>query len=343
MSFPAYRAKFDDKQADIEYRTASFGRNLARIQEEVWAGILNYLREFDRITNAKARRILLKETRANMNLATRTFETVQRILREEGYYREVSRFVRGYDDLVGVMGEAFEEMNLGLSFTTKDMDAMRLLKEQDIVVFRSIGADLSRRVNRNLFQSVMVSRSVGDVTRSIRSLVVGTDEERGLLDRHAATWADTALKSFDRQMTYRAGESAGLEYYAYLGPLDRRTRRFCAYHVGLTFHKSQIEQMDNGQIGPVMQYCGGYRCRHSLVPVAMEFGPQLRASAIPASQKSSTLKEGKKRSIVVFRSRKERVLLSKPQRTYLSESDRIPETYKGLKGGDDDGSEDGNG
>jgi hypothetical protein len=55
--------------------------------------------------------------------------------------------------------------------------------------------------------------------------------------------------------------------YKYLGPYDIFTRPFCGHllEVGKSYTRSQIDEMDNGQIPNVLISAGGWRCRHQWV------------------------------------------------------------------------------
>lgn len=71
------------------------------------------------------------------------------------------------------------------------------------------------------------------------------------------------------QTELAAEESGVVMLYRYVGPNDRKTRPFCAKHLGKVFSREALDKLDNGQIGPVSSYLGGYGCRHSLAPIEL--------------------------------------------------------------------------
>lgn len=79
----------------------------------------------------------------------------------------------------------------------------------------------------------------------------------------------TAKASIDRIMRMKSATESGYEYFRYAGP-TANVRAFCSWHVGNTYHLSDIERMDNGQGLPVRSHCGGYHCRHRWAPVTPE-------------------------------------------------------------------------
>ncbi|NDD53810.1 hypothetical protein EBZ39_08010 [bacterium] len=57
------------------------------------------------------------------------------------------------------------------------------------------------------------------------------------------------------------------KYVLYAGPRDARNRPFCAQRVNKVFPLEVVYNWDNGQGLPAYIYCGGYGCRHQLIPV----------------------------------------------------------------------------
>jgi hypothetical protein len=69
--------------------------------------------------------------------------------------------------------------------------------------------------------------------------------------------------------TYSRIESLaiGANFVLYAGPRDARNRPFCAERVNNIYPVEVVYTWDNGQGIPAYLYCGGYGCRHQLVPV----------------------------------------------------------------------------
>ena len=92
----------------------------------------------------------------------------------------------------------------------------------------------------------------------------------GKLANYVRTELATATSGFNRTITAMKAEQLGLTLFLYLGPMDNRTREFCAKRVNKVYPKDEIAQMDNGQGLDVMIYGGGYRCRHEWRPVSAD-------------------------------------------------------------------------
>lgn len=76
------------------------------------------------------------------------------------------------------------------------------------------------------------------------------------------TLYDTAVSIYGRQVEAEiAGDDPGTTF-AYMGPVDAKTRDFCLSHVGKVYTREQIDGMSNGQLSNVFLTGGGYNCRH---------------------------------------------------------------------------------
>jgi hypothetical protein len=58
------------------------------------------------------------------------------------------------------------------------------------------------------------------------------------------------------------------KFVLYAGPRDQRNRPFCAERVNNIYPIEVVYTWDNGQGIPAHLYCGGWGCRHVLVPVS---------------------------------------------------------------------------
>jgi len=73
----------------------------------------------------------------------------------------------------------------------------------------------------------------------------------------------TATATYGRMVAVNQGK----KFVLYAGPRDARNRPFCAERVNRIFPIEVVYTWDNGQGIPANLYCGGYGCRHVLIPV----------------------------------------------------------------------------
>jgi len=149
----------------------------------------------------------------------------------------------------------------------------------DIAAVGGIGSALAQDTVEGIFDDVILpdtQRAVRDALSSAEfsaepsAVISSLDAALRSAEGRQITEARTRLTSFGRELTAVAAEAAGLDHYLYTGPLDGITRSFCRELVGKVFTSSQIGQMRNYQLEPVLVRGGGYNCRHSWSPVSEE-------------------------------------------------------------------------
>lgn len=125
------------------------------------------------------------------------------------------------------------------------------------------GEDAAAEVGRGVILNAVAGRSRAAIYRSVAETLDAK------LVRYAGTYADTALVSYDRTVSWQTWRSAGIERFLYRGPKDIKTRPFCEDRVGKRFSVEEIDKMDNGtRLMPVSIYGGGWNCRHVWTPEA---------------------------------------------------------------------------
>jgi hypothetical protein len=113
--------------------------------------------------------------------------------------------------------------------------------------------------------------------QSIRTNVNASDaydELSSAIGRTAAqitSLVDTTVMGIDRLASTTQSTEAGFTLFLYDGPVDSLTRPFCMARVGkvMTLEELDSEDNDTGP-NPPSVYCGGYNCRHRLVPKTEE-------------------------------------------------------------------------
>lgn len=78
----------------------------------------------------------------------------------------------------------------------------------------------------------------------------------------------TDLKTASATYSRMVALGQGRDYVLYAGPRDGRNRPFCAERVNNIYPMEVVYTWDNGQGLPAHLYCGGWGCRHVLIPVA---------------------------------------------------------------------------
>ena len=125
-------------------------------------------------------------------------------------------------------------------------------------------------------------------------------EEAAEASTHVAqTQARTSINAYNQTYKDELANQTGLDRFLYAGNLQSNSRRFCIAHVDGVYTRDQIRQMKNGQIEPVITFCGGYNCRHSWVPVDPSWDDELKKREVPESRDPLSYGDGDRTATIV--------------------------------------------
>lgn len=113
--------------------------------------------------------------------------------------------------------------------------------------------------------------------------------------KKAKTAVFTAVSGYQRGVQQAAYEPPSIDedqgdlnvprgrYFVYIGPDDRITRPFCGVLLGRAIPNHLVDSLRNAHNLPFRRFCGGFNCRHTLVPVSHRYVAARRLSVVDAS------------------------------------------------------------
>ena len=147
-------------------------------------------------------------------------------------------------------------------------------------------------------RAVTSKAKFSDLTRELHEHLTTTENKQGALSKYANTYATTSMSQYVGENNRLLTNDLGLEWFEYVGSNIETTREFCDHLTEKRYvHKSEIKTILKGEIdgyqceiyektglpkgmieGTNEQNfqvnCGGWNCRHQLVPVAKEAVPK---------------------------------------------------------------------
>lgn len=186
---------------------------------------------------------------------------IQAILTESGYYTAVGDlFSQGYQQIIDGLFADYSKLIPELKFTDVSSKMLQMIKDRDLQIFM----DLSETQATNL-QRILLNYSFGVTDR--QAAFEELNSMTGDFTNTSSLAVDTAISGFEQITSNMIATDSGIEFFEYVGPDDNITRPFCEEHLGQVKTLSEWDELDNGQIGPVSIYAGGWRCRHTLEAV----------------------------------------------------------------------------
>lgn len=168
----------------------------------------------------------------------------------------------------------------------------------DALMGDGLKANVTDKLNDILLRAVTSGARFGDLQEELRAYLLGKDGGQGAFARYATTYATTALSQFTGQVNKLATDDLDTDWFVYEGSNIETTREFCEHLTAKRFiHKSEIPTILKGRIDDYqcaiyektgLPYgmiegttpenfqcnCGGWNCRHQLIPVADAMVPK---------------------------------------------------------------------
>jgi hypothetical protein len=215
--------------------------SLARLERRIG----RMLRELDLDTAGR-----LLATRANLKQAIAARDVLRRAMEQSGVRGVIESALDG--PLARVVDLVAPAKAIAARF---DVDALLALREVRLEQLLGLSDDTARVLWRSVLDGVIGARPLDDLISDVAS-VTSTSA------RQARTLYDTAVSSYSRQVESLASDGEADELFIFLGPVDEKMRDWCEERVGKVYARSEIDEMDNGQLPNPFITGGGYNCRH---------------------------------------------------------------------------------
>ena len=208
---------------------------------------------------------------------------------DETYRTTADSMVRDYDQIVQEFMKEFGELNIPDNFKTlTQADALTItqLKFQSFQGFEDIASRYLNEISTQVYQNAIAGKPFNEMVKDLRGLITGDVDRRGRpMSTYASQIAHDSVMQFDGQFTIYKAEEAGLSKFKYTGTRVDDTRPFCMRELdraagGKTYTKEEVQTLHNTRSGQFANgkaegdpfiVRGGYRCRHTWLPVADEF------------------------------------------------------------------------
>jgi len=195
---------------------------------------------------------------------------------EETYSTVADSNVRDYDRIVTSFMDEFGELNIPDNFKTLtqvDLDTITELKFQSFSGYQDIANRYLTEISNNVYQNAIAGKPFEEMVKDIKGLITGDVDRRGrTMSGYASQIAHDSVMQFDGQFTVYKAKEAGLNKYKYTGTLVRDSRDHCRKHINKIYTEEEIRRIWQGSWagkseGDPFIVRGGYRCRHTWLPV----------------------------------------------------------------------------
>lgn len=257
-------------------RLESVPNNLAvgvkKAQKKIFTEILDLLGELDR-DNGK---ILM--SKKNLLKIDQIILKTKEVVTGSEYVGTVRAFVKDFDEQANISKAMFDEMNVTV---TNDALTDQMLKSSkqnaaELLLGTPIDSEFLQPIKGLLNDAVSSGASWSKTVQDIQSFVTGDADNDGRLLRYSKQIASDSFSTADRAYTNAVAEDNDFEWYLYTGGLLEDSRDFCEKRNNNYYHYKEVEawgnlsdwqgRMPNTNPQTIFINCGGFNCKHSLIP-----------------------------------------------------------------------------
>lgn len=212
--------------------------------------------------------------RVNLKLAQK-MHTAMSVQFEELYGREITRHVRGYEDVANWVLDNFNDLDVAADFTDIDRTMIQQLTQQNVIEFTTLGNQARDRIAQSMYNSIAAQAPREELVNMISAALTGKLSTRGRpLSQYAELYANDAIMNFYNSVHLEKGRQLGMNWFLYTGTIMANTRDFCRKRVGKVYSEAQINSWTHnwsGKRGNALIYRGGWNCRHHWQPVKKDW------------------------------------------------------------------------
>ena len=271
----------------------SFSDIATKEQKKIYDEVVTLAKDLE--TDSQGR---VKQSIANLKRLTQIKAHLANLSKDKEWVAGISGFAKYFGVLQKQQSAYYSDHfpELTLSETAKKKhEMMKQLAVQNTMeglMGSGLKANVTDKLNDILLRAVTTNAKFADLQEELRTHLLGKDGGDGAFARYATTYATTALSQFTGQNNKLLTDDLDCEWFMYTGSNKETTREFCQHLTTKKYiHRSEIPTILAGKIDDYqckiydktgLPYgmiegtnadnfqcnCGGWNCRHQLVPVA---------------------------------------------------------------------------
>ena len=290
-------ADFKDVIDTLDKAADGFDNIANAEQKKIYEEVVTLAKDLE--TDAQGK---VKQTITNLKRLNQIKAKLAALSKDKEWVAGIGKFVKYFDILQKQQNAYFSQnfhVTLGESAKKRNEMMKQIAVNNTIEALMGDGlkANVTDKLNDILLRGVTSGAKWADLQQELRDHLMGKEGGKGAFARYATTYATTALSQYTGQHNQLMTKDLGLEWFMYVGSNIETTREFCEVRTKKKWiHKSEIPtilqgkiEMPDGEVVEVEIYdktglpkgmiadttpenfqcnCGGWNCRHQLLPVA---------------------------------------------------------------------------
>ena len=286
-------AEIQDVIETLDNAAEGFDTIANKTQKKIYGEVITLAKELDVDASGK-----VKQTIQNLKRLTQIKAKLASLAKDKEWVDGISKFTHYFDVLQKQQNAYFTQHFSEATLTETAKKKHELMKQMAVqntieaLIGDGLKANVTDKLNDILLRAVTTNAKFADLQEELRAHLLGKEGGQGAFARYATTYATTALSQFTGQNNKLMTDNLGTEWFMYVGSNMETTREFCQLLTAKKYiHRSEIPMILTGKIDENqcriyektgLPYgmiegttadnfqcnCGGWNCRHQLVPVA---------------------------------------------------------------------------
>lgn len=284
--------KLQDIIETLDKASDGFDGFATRTQKKIYSDVIVLMKELevDRLGR-------IRQSIGNLKRLVAIRAKLATLSKDKEYAAGIGKFLQYFEYIqnkqIDYFTSNFPKLTLNEE-AKKKHELMKKLAVQntvDALMGDGLKANVTDKINDILLRAVTTGEKFADLTTELHDHLMGYEGGSGAFARYATTYATTAMSQFTGQNNKLLTKDLGLEWFMYVGSNKETTREFCEHLTKKRYiHVSEIPTILKGEIdghqceiydktglpkgmidGTTPENfqcnCGGWNCRHQLVPV----------------------------------------------------------------------------
>jgi hypothetical protein len=280
-------ASAEDIAKELDAQVESLGRGLPALEREAFDNIRILLKDLTLLSNGT-----IKPTIANLKIINKVRSALENIVGDKRYKKIIGRVQDSIDE-IGSLNTAY------FSKTFADFTVPAAVKQLKTISLQTtkenlVGAGMQENVVNAAVdivdKGIRGGSSFATLQNNLEEFMVGNAKVPGKLTSYSQQIISDTLSGYTATYHKMVAADLGLQWYQYVGATMKTTRPWCKAMVDKQWvHESELPSVARGNIDgkqisiaglfpntnghTVIDFRGGYNCRHLFVPVPEQAVP----------------------------------------------------------------------
>lgn len=204
---------------------------------------------------------------------------------DENYGKLSRQFATDVSGVTKIVKKAHNAVDLPVSYSKVDMKMLKNLQEQTLVGLQAFSAQTQERISQSIQDAVVAGKPYRKLTNEIKNHITGLTDVAGRpLKQYAGVYAQDGLMNAYRTLSMEKAQAIKVKHFVWMGNVIAGTRPMCANSAGKAFTEQELQELDlsswAGKSCSVFACCGGWNCRHMLMPISDSYFDELKGEPI---------------------------------------------------------------